>query len=139
MVPTTVTQDFSCKSSEEPFRNHSIRQGSSGARNSGDAVRDATDVFIFGLNTEIVSVKLENYFDGHGPERGCDLLKCWNSEADRDSEPFDIAKTAWLILQIPASESASECAFAFLQTLFPRYQTGCNDKLLEAELRIRLG
>jgi hypothetical protein len=92
MVPTTVTHDSANNSSRLPFRNHLTRQGSGAAPNSGDAVRDATDVFVFGLNNETIGVKSGTSFDGHGPERGCDLLKFWNSEADRDPDLFDFTK-----------------------------------------------
>jgi hypothetical protein len=51
---------------------------------------------------------------GNGPERDYDLLKFWNVEADQDPYLFDFAKTVWLLLQIPASESAAERAFSVL-------------------------
>jgi hypothetical protein len=65
----------------------------------------------FGLNNETVGIRLENYFDGRGLS-DCDLLKSFNSEADRDPNLLDFIKTIWLILQIPVSESAAEHAFS---------------------------
>jgi hypothetical protein len=63
-----------------------------------------------GLNTGTVGADFDHYLDGGGPERACDLLKFWNAEADRELRLFDFAKTAWLLFQIPASESAAERA-----------------------------
>jgi hypothetical protein len=87
----------------------------------------------FGLNTETVRADFDHYRDGSGPERGCDLLKFWNAEADRESRLFDFVQTAWLLLQIPASEFAAERAFSVLEPLFPRCRAASNGKLLEAE------
>jgi hypothetical protein len=92
----------------------------------------------FRLKNETADVDFESYLDGNGPKRGCDLLKFWNTEADRDPDLFDFAKTVWLLLQIQASESAAERAFSVLQTMFPRCRALSNEKLLEAELRIQL-
>jgi hypothetical protein len=137
MVPTTITQDSTSNSSGPPFRDDSTRQGLSGAPSSGNAVRNATDVSYFGLNNETVGSKLENYFDDPGLS-DCDLLKLFNSQADRDPNLFDFIKRIWVVLQIPASESAAGHAFSVLQALFHRCRTGGDEKLLEAELRIRL-
>jgi len=92
----------------------------------------------FQLADENMGLFLDEYLDSDGPEKGCSLLKFWEATADANPRWWNFAKTVWIILQIPASESAAERGFSIFQALWPRCRMSAREKLMEAELRIRL-
>jgi hypothetical protein len=87
---------------------------------------------------EEVCKQFDDFLDGPGPERGRYPLRYWAALSDEHPDKFAFAKTAWVILQIPASESAAERAFSVFEGLFPRCRMGSSLPLLGAELRVRL-
>jgi hypothetical protein len=87
---------------------------------------------------DALSLQFEEYLHRpQEPPNSMTPLAFWD-QASCNSGLFLLARTAWLILQIPASEAAAERAFGVVQALFPRIRMSASQDLLNAELRIRL-
>jgi hypothetical protein len=88
-------------------------------------------------------IKLGQLFDEYledttGPDPDRKILSWWAALRSRDERLFHFATAAWLMPQMPASESAAERAFSVFEALFPRCRVAAGASLLTAELRIRL-
>jgi hypothetical protein len=92
----------------------------------------------FKLADDKIGFVFDGHLDGAGPEGGYSILKFWEATADAKPDWFSFAKTAWILLQIPASESAAERGFSIFQALRRRRRSGAKEALVAAELRVRL-